>query len=536
MAAPKNIPSILLTILSWSILGSFVGLGGSYFVYVKKPAVFESVATVSIMRQPIPESEDGVGGSIVEPETSEGGARGIQVNSNALVAEESIDDGILIVSDAVLTRAVQDGRLGNLTELRGAGGIRDQQTTQVAKRLAENGKLVVRKLPSTSLGSVYEISYRGALPSSSEQVLVAIVQAASKELDRGDSSGDWKEAIKLLTGARRDLQSRIEELQAEARAIDVPDDAVLKNGDVVSAAVEQWQRLRTEAYSLQGERSALDRRLRQAQSLIATGASAESILSNLGQPMRTETTSVANANIQTRIERQVMEESRRREILRQRAAIQDAVDREVAPLQRELDTMLQKWGPKHPTVVFVKSQIAKARAKLQEMPEIEQTPNQGDRRDVGPAGGKNESRPEDVTDGKTGGQRVNALLRSVRDQRDRVASQLVSVSAKLDEAATLVAKEEKSLVRQDSLRKELARQEALLQQTIERVDAFSIASPYPDIEFSVLKMPDPGRKIEPVLVVHLAVGGSAGALAGGVLACLVMLTSIAAQGSEDSWE
>ncbi len=493
MVKQKNFAAGLLAVIAWLVIGTLVGLGIGYFSYVKTPAIFEAGATVQINRPNQPVSE--------------------RTGDSA-----TVDDSLIILSDSVLADATSKGRLAKLPEWP------NRNSQQVAQSLATDGNLTVQRATKSSGGEIYEVRFRGATPNSTQQVVDAVLAAAMRSLPQAGDSAQWQESIELLTKARDEVTSRFTQLDRELKQLDIPSGAIKYDETLISAAVAQWKRWQSEADQLQEQLTQLTNNLRRAETMITAGAPVESILTVLGQPIAEPAKSSAPELAAPSA--QIIAEMDRKRRLEERARLEQSVQRELEPLQQELDKLLERLGSGHPTVRSVREKMTRVRAKLDDLPPLDSV-DQKETNRTAPSPPSPQPPSSDSDDDLA--QQVNQLLRALRSEKQLVQDQLDDVSAQLDETAQQLAQQERLLAQEKQLRAEMDRQQQFANQIASRLTNLSVAPPLPEIRLTVLRSATPGVQIAPDLPTHLIRGGSWGA-AGGAILSLLLLAAAAAGG------
>jgi uncharacterized protein involved in exopolysaccharide biosynthesis len=478
------------------LLGAAVGCGAGHFVYQRSPQVFESSAVVQIAHTP--PAADGPGDETrVAPST------------------RSTDATWLLLSDQVLLRAVELGQLDQLPELSGGqGGPVEQPNPSAAFALRTGDRLSVQRLPPTIDGEVYEIRCRGATADSSQQVLSAVVASGQQWIAQNRISDGWRQSMELLREADEKVTTRLRELEQQLRELPRADDGAIIDKAVVSAAAERLYRLRNQANAMQSERTQLESDLRLAETLIAEGASAASILESLGQPVDRP---AAGPNEATASIDSPPPAMTRQEALARREQLAREVEKELEPLQRELDRLLKNLGTEHPTVRGVRAEMQKARAKLDGLPPLDPEPVS-----TAPAAATTAAKPA-VPGDSAAAQQIALQLRVLRSEKRRLDEQFAALAGEVDHAATETAKQEAILREQLRIAGEIAQQQVLLEQIANRLDKLNSAEAIPRVDVTVLRSAGAGIQVEPRWETTLAMGGLAGLLCGGAVGGLLRI-------------
>ncbi len=504
--APRTLASGCLTVLSWGLLGLLLGTGSGYFLYVKKPAEFQSSALLQV-----------TGGEAVSPA-----------------------DALVILSDPVLEAAVSRGRLDRLPGLQPPASNRALTSTEFVALLRERAKLRVEPLHPQASSVIYELYCHGATPSASEAVATAIVSAYVDYFSKQGDSTDWQAALQLLQTARTEGLARIAELEQQLSQLRVPADATLQDGNVVSAAAEQWSRLRNESERLHNEYIRATASLRQTETLIADGATADQVLAALGSPAMPGPRPIpaaqpgADAEAAARTAAAAARAAeQRRSILATRQRIREEVERDLQPLQEELDQLSKIVASEHPKIRGVQMRMQKVRERLKDMPPL--PPDAAPANASAPAAASPspllpaESSP---TNGEqllqaSPGALITSQLRALRQRRDALASQMTDIDARLDQAAELVSLQKTELQADARIRSEIQAQQRLMERAIEQLAEIPATPPAIQPRVQILQTAQPGIQVAPWVWSHVLVGAIAGLLSAMVLASLVLLTTAA---------
>lgn len=513
--APRTLASGCLTVLSWGLLGLLVGTGSGYFVYVKKPAEFQSSALLQV--------------TAGEPASSA--------------------DALVILSDPVLTAAVRQGRLDRLPGLQPPASNRALTSTEFVALLRQRAKLRVEPLDTHSSGAIYELYCHGATPSTAETVTAAIVSAYLDFFSNQGEQADWQAAMQLLQTTRSEGLARIAELEQQREQRRVPVDASLQNDTVMSAAAEQWSRLQSESERLHNAYIQATASLRQTESLIADGATADQVLAALGNSTKTNRSPTpapmpipdpqpdADALAAARTaEAAARAAEQRRNIMAERKRIRDEVERDLQPLQQERDRLLKIVASEHPKVRGVETRMQKVRERLQDLPPLPPAAepaiaNAPGPRDAAPLAPllDDASPPNDADIPLASpGAQITSQLRALRQRRDELSRQMTDIDARLDQATQLVSQQKSELQEDARIRREIQVQQRLVERAIEQLAEIPAVPPAPQARAQVLRSPQPGVQVAPWVWSHVLVGALAGLLSGIVLAGLVLLTAGAA--------
>ena len=586
----------------WTFVGTILGMGVAYFVYARQTPLFESVAILKVVREEIDAnvveadsgelplqlavadedpndgadqvaafritddaSQDVVLSEQTEPlaptEPREKDAvRDGSVGSNAGTPSESkpaqsslrgklADDSLLLCSQAVLERAVELGELNGVQELQWMVSVRDQSPEAFVRTWVNSGSLRVEKSGETSLGGVYEIAFRSRLPSTSQRVVQAVAASAIEKFDNGGRQKQHAKALELLTSGRAELDTTLRDLQTRLSEFPSVNDAMLRDGDVVSsdavrlnAAVDRFERL-------QRRREGLKQNLRRAEALLAEGADRRLVLDALGTLSQVKLASQSPATDADLTQIRDSESSKAaeeyRSWLEMRNDLIEKVEREVAPMEKKLDALIEKkYGPNHPAVSHLRGQIGRVRAQLANLPPepdslgsvapgtragFQGSPaaTQGS-----PVANQGNAESRDRADGIS----MVALLKAMRSELSVVSEDLERLDPELETLSTMVAAQAKALRQRESIELEIEQQQSMRNAMIEQLKSMNQGRSSPEISCALLVPAGAGVQVAPELQSHLLAGGFLGGASGAVLFLLIVLsvTAVGADSEPDS--
>ncbi|WP_068142437.1 GumC domain-containing protein [Roseimaritima ulvae] len=488
-----------LTMVAWSVLGLTIGVGGGYFLYVKKPAEFQSVAVLQVQHQ----------------------------------ATTDTDDSQIILSDPVLNRAVSEHRLDRLPSLQAPGANRNQNNNKknnppardVISQLRRHIKLQRRPLAAAAPDAIYEVQCHAASSSDSEAIANAVVSSYVQYLSATDNQTAWKSAIELLQSARNESLERIAELEKQRVPLKLPANASLEAGEVISAEAVRWDRLRSESARFHEEYIQANAQIQRTESLITEGAAADDILAALGMSVDAAPTTAPAADASADASAVKAAEQQKR-ILAERAKIRADVERDLVPLNQELDRLLKIVASEHPKVRGVQKRIDKVLERLNDMPPLpKRSPSAGQP--------KTQDTARQETTGPSKGTLVTARLRALRTRRDQLGQQMSDVDAQLKQAAERVSKQKTELQEDARFRREITLEQQLADRATEQLETILRTPPEPATQAAVVSLAEPGVQVTPHLGPHLLIGAAAGVLLGLVLGGLFLLTSAAGEPEGD---
>jgi hypothetical protein len=565
----------------WSIVGTIIGTGLGYFVYARQTPLFESVAVVKVSRlETNTPTVVGQFGSQEESnaeagETSETGAEqvsGVRMtddesqdllltdpdvskaqstevtagnasSGSRLSSGVSVDDRLLLGSQAVLMRAVELGGLTKIQELQWAVSVRDKSVEAFVRDWVSSGKLRTEKSGDSSLGGVYQIAFRSRLPSTAEKVTQSVALAAVETFDDGVHEEEQAELFETLTSGRSEIDNKLQELQGKLSALpDIPD-AILRDGLLVSADVARLNAMLASFERLQLQRDGIQQNLRRAESLLAEGADGSLVLKAVGAPMPQQeivsgprVDSTAGSPAEVAQPSKAAEEYRR--WLEIRNNLIEKIEREVAPMQEKLDALVEKkYGPNHPAVSHLRTQISRVRAQLANLPpepggvgipesllpdtKSVQKPDSSTKADNrGAANGSGENTRAD-------GMTLAVLLKAMRAEAKEVSAEIARLDPELESLSTQVVTQDKAVRQRHAIEQEISQQQSLRDSMIKAVQQVTQQHNSSEVSCELLVPAGPGVQVEPVLQSHLSGGALLGGASGAVLYCLILLSMAA---------
>jgi hypothetical protein len=565
----------------WSIVGTIIGTGLGYFVYARQTPLFESVAVVKVSRLEtnsptvVGQFESREESNAEAGETSETGAEqvsGVRMTDDAsqdllltdpdvskaqstevtagndssgsrLSSGVSVDDRLLLGSQAVLMRAVELGGLTKIQELQWAVSVRDKSVEAFVRDWVSSGKLRTEKSGDSSLGGVYQIAFRSRLPSTAEKVTQSVALAAVETFDDGVHEEEQAELFETLISGRSEIDNKLQELQGKLSALpDIPD-AIIRDGLLVSADVARLNAMLASFERLQLQRDGIQQNLRRAEALLAEGADGSLVLKAVGAPMpQQEIVSGSRADSTAGSPSEVAQPSKAAQEYRRWLEIRnnliEKIEREVAPMQEKLDALVEKkYGPNHPAVSHLQTQISRVRAQLANLPpepggvgipesllrdtKAVQKPDSSTKADNrGAANGSGENTQAD-------GMTLAVLLKAMRAEAKEVSAEIARLDPELESLSTQVTTQGKALRQRQAIEQEISQQQSLRDSMIKAVQQVTQQHNSSEVSCELLVPAGPGVQVEPVLQSHLSGGALLGGASGAVLYCLILLSMAA---------
>ena len=513
----------------WAAVGAAAGAAIAYFAYARQPREFASSAVVRFER-----FED-------EPTNKQSGevqprqqSRLDAALGSAATLRNPPDDSLLLCGQTVLSEAAVSGNLMEIQELRVVKAIPTQTSADdFVRNWVTSGRLMVTQFKSTSRGGLYRVTFRSELPSVSNRVVSAVVAAMVERFDGQASQNLATETIQDLRQRREELGRQAEDLQRTIENLDLPQQAVLQDGRVVSpAAIKLDASIRSfERLTLQ--REGLQQRLRRAEELLAQNADERRIMEMLGVLTKDgEVPGSAREASPEQAEKQKSERERR-QWLAEKEKLTVAVDREVQPLQKQLDELLGiKYGPQHPQIRHLKTLIAKAKGKLAEyavepdfgvtVPPV--TPDGASEGD--PIPGQDERQLSDESgpdlgdqarDAVSAGDALPLVLTVLNGELKGLSNDLSRVDAELEALATIVAYETQVLQRKERLGLEIQQLQEIRKSLEGEVQHAVKLDEKVASSLEVLSASGPAVQVSPILNSYLRFGSLLGVVVGFLL-------------------
>ena len=591
----------------WTIVGILLGTGVAYFVYARQAPVFESTATLKIVSAAtvargvvtdaagVPRQQQDVDANaaatdvnaVVDEEQVSGFRITDDASQDVLLSEstelresaepresaellndalvvgadtqgqseliqqpqkaQSPDDGLLLCSQAVLERAVELGGLSNIQELQWMVSARDQSPEAFVRAWVNDGHMRVEKSGESSLGGVYRLAFRSRLPSTSEKVVQAVAASAVEKFDNGTLEEKQVSLLALMTSGRVEIDAKIQDL--DNRLGELPDvaDAMLRDGEVVSAAAVRLNAIVDQFERLQLKRDGLKQNIVRAEALLAEGADKRLVLQTLGAPPpQPKLASRSQAQDSGVTQAEAVKSSKAAEEYRlwleMRNNLIEKVEREVAPMQKKLDALIEKkYGPNHPAVSHLRGQIGRVRAQLANLPPEPGgvgivLPETNAEAEGAPAANGEDSGGEGSGGvSRTEGMSLVALLKAVRSEVRTVSEEIERLDPELEELSTTVASQDKALRQRESVESEILQQQRLRSAMIKQIESIKLLESSSGISCELLVPASAAVQVEPDLRSHLLAGCMLGGASGAVLFLLILLsvTAVASDGEAD---
>ena len=574
----------------WAIVGMLLGTGVGYFISARQVPVFESTATMKLVSVgaaavggmstdssdvPLQQQDAVTDANAIDDDQVVSGfrmtddaAKDVLLIDSAELQDDgpvggpgnkrksepvqqlrrglsqppkaaSLDDSSLFCSQAVLERAVELGELNKIQELQWMVSARDQSPEAFVRAWVNDGHMRVEKSGESSLGGVYRIAFRSRLPSTSEKVVQAIAKSAVEKFDNSTLQKQQAKVLDLLASGRIEIDAKIRDLEDRLSAVPEVTGAMLRDGEVVSPDAVRLDAIVSRFERLQLKRDALKQNLVRAEALLAEGADKGLVFAVLGTPLpqpKLESGLQAEGPVVTPNEAGDSSKAadEYRIWLEMRNELVEKVEREVAPMQKKLDALIEKkYGPNHPAVSHLRGQIGRIRAQLANLPP------EPDGVEIGiPETNETKTEPRGAAasgkglgDGLRGKDiALDSLLEVVRSELGTVSEQIARLDPELEELSTTVASQDRALRQHESLEREIGQQQRLRSEMIKQIETINSRGTGSEISCELLVPASAGVQVEPDLRAHLLAGGMLGGASGAVLFLLILMsvTAVAA--------
>ena len=550
--------------MGWGVVGVLIGIGGGYFAYVKKKPRFRSTATVQVNWPSQDDSSNSEQlGTTDQTDSTQADdnqkqsaiAGGNQIGGEHQSGSKGTSDRLLVLTDAVVNEAVHSGALRGLPEMARIKTESKASESGLAGEMIQSGLVEISRPEPGSFGSVYTVTCLGDTPTSSQKIANAIASGFQASVTSNTNQSDWQKSLGIMQELLEFPTQRLLQLREQRDRLVLPDDATLRDDEVVSRAAEQLRLLRPRVDSLLIEQSDLRAKLRNVESLIGQGASAEMLLTALGQSIDRMSQSPGSKDRGNRADSDQTSQSdaaedlvkAKREYqarLAEREKVLRDVERSLVPLQAQKDTLLKQYGSKHPRVKAVDFSIEQIRLKVAALPDLgpepgttpfpktpSSSPGESTSRATGESPSKDSiessSNGNDLSPPASHEKDVSVLLKALRIQQRQVDQELRSVRLATEQAATDVAKQKQVLQEAQRIGGEIEREQALRDQITARLKIVPVAPPTTHARVEVLQSATPGVQFEPTFKPYLIIGGSLGFIAAFIFGGLLLATSAA---------
>lgn len=456
----QEFASLALVVLSWIAFGSLIGSGFGFLYYARLPRVYQASVDVQL----------------IGPEYS---------NHDVSAAQ---DDSRLIIGRPNLSAAVQAAKLHHLPEFRKAGYSIDEDHT--LEMLQQDDSLTVEPISNLQTGVVAKIRCNAATPSSAKAILDAIVSEYQRSMPSVGDQQQWNESLALIQSASDAVQKDIQLLEEHRKTLEIPVNTVIRDGELISSAKTIWEQKKREIDEQQTSAAELSTKMKECISEIDRLES-----ENDPEPKTPRLTASPPTNLAPAGQ----------------AELRRKVERQLAPMQRELDKLLERLGNAHPTVVALRARMDDVRAQLDPIsdpPRPKLIPSVT--REEKPAF----NRAEEI-------ERLKRDLESLRKKREQIDASIGQMLQALDQAAVEMSRQERVVRRLNLIENELEILRKLKSEMLARLEGLGSSPPFASSELTILKPASPGVQIAPELRPLLKTGAFWGA-SSGLLVSLVM--------------
>ncbi len=362
---------------------------------------------------------------------------------------------ILLRSPAVLNRAVEEHNLAELPSL--AGAANPAGIISAGLRATRGGG---REAPDPN---VIDLTYEGTDPQDCATILNAVISSYQDFLGLAYQNFS-EETLQLITRAKDELHAQLTEKESSYRKFR-QESPLLWQGETSANMHEtrmaDVEKARSTARIENAEKKA---RFDAIDAAMKRGENQEVLKLLAG---RTETATAAAAKID------------------------GVADQRLVDTLLEEQTLLEKWGQDHPSVIAIRKKIETLRKHVRTQPAPE-SPKQTDF-----VGLYVESLRHELKQGEQELQALDALFSDEREAAKTIASVQIS---------------------DETFRAEISRTQQLFNGVVKRLEELNLIKDYGGVSTQLIAPPRPGAQIQPNLRIILSVAMTLGTLAGLALA------------------
>jgi polysaccharide biosynthesis transport protein len=463
----------------WKWLILFLGLVGSgigYLLYSQTPPSYRSESQLKV---------ESSGSLLIR-------ANGSEVEQAR--QQWTIDEAAVIRGDAVVERAIRDGRLEGLRTFRGK-----VEPKALAPFLGDNVQVTTGSM--TDHSNVLRVSFIGPEPNDASAVVNAICEAyrnVSHESRNAVVSGFVGQVQQLQKKANDDLQVAQRELEQFMQSSNL----VIRDGQQTSSHRETVD-------LLQGKKRVLAARRAQLISLLDTANAAEK---------RGDAPKARLLMLQRALNQAAQEDLAAKSLpnAAENTRVQQLLDSEYYPLKAALDKLRLQYGDNHPTILSKEKELAALKEKMGQV-DLEAFNRQEEL-------AQSQRELEAELQGKAEGS-AEELLASIRQELESNRRELELLDVQYADAKALAQAETQAEVRAARLQGDVKRfTEAynMLVQTLKQVDLSTVQS---GNTVTIYERADVGSRIAPSLSSYLMCSGLIGLLIGSALGYVLELGS-----------
>lgn len=486
-------PQIDFVQLAWRYrfllaLGLGIGLAGGYYHYIQSPEIFLSSAKLQI----------------VEPVTQNLPVQGIE---SGRTTRSFADEALVMRGESILRQAAE---LGELPQTPGFSGW---NADSIAGALAGSGALKVKSVGESNQTSIFQISYEAGDSVTAQRVVQAIVDAYGAHL-QSQYRNVGKETLDLIQSAKNEVLARLESQEAEFDLFKQSSPLVIRDGRATSIHRENADRFLEQKQSLIVRRTQLESTLRAADDAIKAKEPLESVLLALSGPIGggqlTSTLDSATDKFTSEKVRQLEKDA---------ALLPSEQMREtrLSPLEAEADQLLVQFGAGHPAVKSLQSQITLVKASIARLQKSEEEYA----RKMEQLMATENTKPDAPIDPLEEVRRnLNYKMLALKQQLVSVEQEMTVISEAYDFEIEAAKSENAAEMQVEKFTREIARQQALYDKIVARLDEINIMSDAGSLRVFPLESAKPGYQIAPKQSKSLMMGGFLGLLLAGALAYL----------------
>lgn len=475
------------------VVGILLGLGWGYYQYIQLPVAYVSTANIQI----------------VEPAASALPIEGIDGGGKR---RSLSDEAEVMRSEGLLKRAVEIGNLPDTPQFSG------WNTESIAASLASSGsglRIGALGRGQQNSSNIFSISFQGSDPITTQRIVQSIVDAYADHL-QSQYSNVGKETVELIQSARNEVLARLETLEKEFDEFRQVSPLVIRDGHTASIHRENADHFLTQKQALVVRKMQLETTLRVAKEAIEADAPLESVLMALsGSTLVADRTAPLESKVVQDIKaarvRQFEQEAKISPSQRTR-------EERLLPLEIEYNNLLLQFGAEHPAVKSLKTQVDLVAASIARLEKAEEefTAKLREFEDAPPVDGK----WQEVDVEQAIRRNLDLKLMSLNQQLIATQQEMDMFEKAYDYEMEIAKSENTAEMTVARFNREIARQQALYDRIVARLDEINLASEAGALRVFPLQSAKRGSQLTPPMSKSLLLGAFMGLMLAGALAYL----------------
>ena len=468
--------------------GLMFGLGAGYLHYIRSPEVFFSAAKLQL----------------VEPSTQSLPVQGLDQGRSG---RTFLDEALVIRGESILRSAVENGEL---TKTPGFFGWNPESIVGV---LASSPALSVGPASKNPQTTVFEVSFKCGDSLTSQRVVQSIVDAYGAHL-QSQYRNVGKGTLELIESAKNDILARVETQEAEFDEFKRSSPLVIRDGRATSVHRENADRFLEQKQALIVRKTQLESTLRAADDAMKAKEPLESVLLALSGPLGG---GQLTSTMDSATEKLTAEKVRRLEQDAKPLPSEQMRQARLLPLEAEVQQLMLQFGAGHPAVKSLQSQIDLAKASIERLQKSEEEYA----RKMEELRASETAQPDAPIDPLEVIRRnVTYKMLALRQQLVSVEQEMAVISEAYDVEIQTAKSENAAEMQVEKFTREIARQQALYDKIVARLEEVNIMSDAGSLRVFPLESAKPGYQIAPKQSKSLMIGGFLGLILAGALAYL----------------